>query len=147
MSTKRQANFYDLSTTVYTNTKDGFCDKSDIIPLYKNKELLKRYILENNILFGDIIFIGGESDRQEYCFEFVGENGNTLNSNYASHIIFEKKYQEYLDKLKTLNISYEIILNELKNDDFFTNLFFGYEDDIDLLYNSCIEKYKENNLI
>lgn len=137
-----QASFYDIHNIVFTPKKD-FCHKNEIIPIYEDKKLIKQYIINNNIKFGDIIYIGGSGDRLEYYFGIVIEDGNFLTGEQGPYIIFDNN--RVLQKIKDLNISYDNALKEIKNDEFFADLFFGY--DYDDEYDSIIQKYDENNLI
>lgn len=139
-----EASFYDISNIVFSYQK-GFSLKSDIIPLYKDKKLIKQYIIEKNMNFGDIIFIGGDGDRQEYYFAFVIENGEYIQGEYGPYIIFQKQYEKYLEKIKNKNISYQNVFNELNNNEYYRDLFFGYDDYT--IYDSCIKKYEDNNLM
>ena len=138
-----QASFYDIHNIVLTPKKD-FCHKNEIIHIYEDKKLIKQYIINNNIKFGDIIYIGGNGDRLEYYFGIVIEDGNFLTGEQGPYIIFDNN--TVLQKIKDLNISYDNAFKEIKNDEFFADLFFGYEYDYDE-YNSIIQKYDENNLI
>lgn len=147
MCSKIQASFYDISNIVYYPNK-GFFEKDQAIPLYKDKKLLKEYIISHyNMNLGDIIFIGGTGDRQEYYFGIVIEDGNHINGDYGPNIIFEKKHITYLEKIKNKNISYKNVFNEINNNEYYRDLFFGNYDDEDVIYDSIIKQYNQNNLI
>lgn len=146
MSSKIQALFYDISNIVFS-PKKGFCDKNEMIPLYKDKIFIEQYIVENNINLGDIIFIGGTGDRQEYYFGIVIENGKYIGGEYGSYIIFDKIHNKHLETIKNKNISYKNVLNEINNNEYYRDLFFGNYDEENIIYDSCMEKYNENNLI
>ena len=143
MNSKIQASFYDISNIVYSPI-EGFCHKKQLIPLYKDKDLLKKYIIENNMNLGDIIFIGGNSDRQEYCFGIVIEDGEYINGDYGPFIIFEKRHIIHLEKIKNKNISYKNVLDKINNNLDYRDLFFGNYDEED---NSYLIPYNDNNLL
>ena len=142
MNAKRDSKFYDLSEIIFTD-KSGFMNKSDIKKLYNDSNLLTKYILENEINYGDIIFIGGNSDRQEYCFKIVINDGKYIGGDCGNYILFNSRHENFLQKIKELNISYEKVLNELYNDDTFNELFFNDLSE----YEECINMYIEHNLI
>jgi hypothetical protein len=138
-----QASFYDISNIVLT-PKKGYCSKNEIIHIYSDKKLIKQYIIDNNLKFGDIIYYGGNGDRLEYYFGIVTENGNFLKGDEGYYIIFKNENKTVLQKIKDLNISYDNVLKEIKNDEFFGDLFFAYNNDE---YDSIIQDYHDNNLI
>jgi hypothetical protein len=144
MCSKIEASFYDLSDIVFA-PQEGFCQKSELIPLYKDDKLLKKYLIDNDINIGDIIFIGGNIDRMEYCFKIVTEDRNLIDGELGESILFAPRNKKYLEEIKNKNISYEKVLNEINDDETFRDLFFcTNEDDY---FDSCITRYHNNNLI
>lgn len=142
MNVKRDAKFYDLSEIIFTD-KSGFMNKSEIKKLYNYPALLTRYILENEIKYGDILFIGGDCDRQEYCFKIVINDGKYIEGDCGNYILFKDIYRKFLQKIKSLNISYGKVFHELYNDDTFNVMFFDDSSE----YDECIKLYIEHNLI
>ena len=118
-------------------------NRSDIKKLYNYPTLLTKYILENEIKYGDILFIGGECERQEYYFKIVINDGKYIDGNCGNYILFQQIYQKFLQEIKSLNISYGKVLHELYNDDTFNELFFNDSSE----YDECIKLYIEHKLI
>ena len=143
MTTKRDIEFYDLSDIVFVE-KNGFNNKSNIKKLYEDPKLLTQYILENNIKQGDIIFIGGDSYRPEYCFKIVVNKGEFISSNYAQSMLFESRHQKYLQEIKALNVSYKKVLDKLYNDELYNEAFFSYDLDE---FEEYIKPYTNQNLM
>lgn len=143
MSTKRDIEFYDLSDIIFVE-KNGFNKKSNIKKLYEDPKLITQYILENNIKQGDIIFIGGDSNRPEYCFKIVVNNGDFISSNYAQSMLFESRHLKYLQEIKALNVSYKKVLDKLYNDELYNEAFFSYDLDE---FEEYIKPYTNQNLM
>lgn len=144
---KRNACFYDISEIVKIPlNNNGYVNRKSLVKVSDNSLLLAEYIQNNNIQVGDIFYIGCNSDRLEYGFALVVSNNKIIRGDYGPEIIFQNT--EYLNLIKSLNVSYTNLLKELyDHDDIWRDLFFGDFDDQTYLYESCLDKYRIHGLV
>jgi hypothetical protein len=142
---KRNAKFYDISEIVIIPNNNRYVNIKSLCKVWENPLILNEYIEQNNINVGDIFYIRGTSDRPEYGFALVVSSNKINTGEYGPEIIFQNT--EYLNIIKSLNISYTNVLEELYNDDYWRDLFFGDFDDPVQLYESCLDKYRNNGLM
>jgi hypothetical protein len=86
------------------------------------------------IQYGDIIFVGSTSDRQEYGFQLVLDNGKTLTGEDGSSLPLQRSIRDEL-KRHGIHCDYEEIMKMY---------FFG---DYDTAFEECIDLYQENDLL
>lgn len=128
------AKFYDISTILNPDFKDhGF-----ITPIMDvNEEKIIKYIQENNINIGDIIFVGSTNQfRQEFGFYLIGENNQLITFDSPSYLPLQND-----EMLVQNNIKYKELFTEM--DKWYANILF-FEDWLNKL--ETIKKYEELNL-
>ena len=128
------AKFYDISIILNPDFKDhGF-----ITPIMDvNEEKIIKYIQENNINIGDIIFVGSTNQfRQEFGFYLIGENNQLITFDSPSYLPLQND-----EMLVQNNIKYKELFTEM--DKWYANILF-FEDWLNKL--ETIKKYKELNL-
>ena len=128
------AKFYDISTILNPDFKDhGF-----ITPIMDvNEEKIIKYIQENNINIGDIIFVGSTNQfRQEFGFYLIGENSKLITFDSPSYLPLQND-----EMLVQNNIKYKELFTEM--DKWYANILF-FEDWLNKL--ETIKKYEELNL-
>ena len=141
---KYSAKFYDVSEIVYTSKK-GFCNKDEIINVNTNKNLLVDYIKINKIYTGDILFLGGE-DRLDNSFRIVGVDYELLEGYDPAYIFcLGKRNENFLNEIKE-KISYKNVLKKLYEDSYFNDIFYGNNDDLDILYKKVVSFYIEKGI-
>ena len=143
---KRKAQFYDISEIVMIpQNNNGYVNIKSLVKVWENALILATYIQNNNIQIGDIFYIRGTSDRDEYGFALVVSNNKIICGEYGPEIIFQNT--DYLNLIKSLNVSYSDLLEQLYSDDYWRDLFFGDFDDPTTLYESSLNQYKEHGLL
>ena len=143
---KRNAQFYDISEIVMIpQNNDGYANIKALCKVWENPIILSKYIQDKNIKIGDILYIRGTSDRLENGFALIESNDRIIRGDYGPEIIF--KNTEYLNLIKSLNINYTNVLEELYNDEYMRDLFFGDFDDTTKLYELYLDKYRKNGLV
>jgi hypothetical protein len=143
---KRNACFYDISEIVKIPlNNNGYVNRKSLVKVSDNSLLLAEYIQNNNIQVGDIFYIGDNSDRLEYGFALVVPDNKIIRGDYGPEIIFQ--YTKYLNLIKSLNVSYTNLLEQLYSDDYWLDVFFGDFDDQTYLYESCLDKYRVHGLV
>ena len=151
-----QAKFYDIAKEV---TPDYF--KDEVVPGDGDefKKRIKTYLNKNkNIKYGDIIFVGSTSERQEGGFKLVLDDGNTLSGVYGPDLPVddERVYKQLIERGiryddiintfnpdKPLNITNFVLANWYGGETFDKEEFYVYRDEFLYLKGS----YKENGLL
>lgn len=118
---EQNAKFFDISNIINPEyDKFGYITENMIISDYQKR--VKKYIYDNKLKFGDIIFIGSKKrNNQELGFQIVLENGNSNSSDDPYYLPLEIKNIKF--KLKNYNIKYKNLFDNIKNDNKINNLF------------------------
>ena len=100
---EQNAKFFDISNIINPEyDKFGYITENMIISDYQKR--VKKYIYDNKLKFGDIIFIGSKKrNNQELGFQIVLENGNSNSSDDPYYLPLEiKNIKIYLITLKMI---------------------------------------------
>jgi len=128
------AKFYDISTVLNPDFKEhGF-----ITPIMDvNEEKIIKYIQDNNLNIGDILFVGSSNQfRQEFGFYLIGENNQLITFDSPSYLPLQ-----YNEILVQNNVKYNELFTEMNK--WYANILF-FEDWLNKL--ETIKKYEELNL-
>ena len=132
---RRDAYFYDIAEKV----TPGYEDRGELTR-EEGKTLssrLKTYLQKHtNIKYGDIVFVGSTSDRQEYGFKLVLDNGETVGGESGAGLPLGKATE-----LEKRNVHYESLLQEMNNDDEDTMKMYFFGDNSDA-YDEFVTDYK-----
>ena len=125
------ANFIDISNIINPEYyKYGYITKNMIFTNYKQR--VKNYIFENNLKFGDIIFIGSEKqNKQEQGFQIVLENGFSSYSEEPYYLPLEIKNVKF--KLKNKRIKYKNMFDKINKNNFIKSLFYSDKNRYDII--------------
>jgi hypothetical protein len=138
---RRDASFYDIAEKV----TPGYEDRGELTR-EEGKTLtsrLKTYLRNHtNIKYGDIVFVGSTSDRQEYGFKLVLDDGDTVGGESGAGLPLGRAKE-----LENRDIHYDSLLTEMNNDDESNEImkmyFFGDNRDA---YDEFVQDYKEKNI-
>ena len=133
---EHNAKFFDISNIINPEyEKYGYITENMITSNYQKR--VKKYINDNNLRFGDIIFIGSKKrNKQELGFQIVLENGNSNSSDDPYYLPLEIKNIKF--KLKNNNVKYKKLFEYIKNNNKINNLFHN-----ELNYYEIVNEYIE----
>lgn len=141
---QRNAAFHDISEKITSGYQYAPISRE------KGKTLQNRveaFLLSHpTIQYGDIIFVGSTSDRQEYGFQIVLDKGKTLTGEDGSSLPLQRSIR---DELKRRGIHYRSLLEKMNqsSDDYEEIMKMYFFGDYDTAFEECIDLYQENDLL